>query len=225
MHVFRCFFRASVIMRILAVVVALTPATGQAANFTGEFWKNNRGFSNINQALNFIASSSPTATFQSTAIDDPNGATNTTRSSIRLANFLGVDAGSIVGNGLATIQTSVFRFTGFVDLLAGNQQLITGSDDGYRLTVNGTLISQQNRPRAFNTTTNNSNPGEGRATFELLFYENYGNSGLEVSLDGELIKASPIPLPAGFTLILSALAALGLLKWRNRRTLPLVNHA
>jgi hypothetical protein len=133
---------------------------------------------------------------------------------------LGVDAGSIVGNGLATIQTSVFRFTGFVDLLAGSQQFITGSDDGYRLTVNGTLIS-----RAFNTTTNNSNPGEGRATFELLFYENYGNSGLEVSLDGELIKASPIPLPAGFTLILSALAALGLLKWRNRRTLPLVNHA
>jgi hypothetical protein len=224
MNLLRSFLRASFIVRMLAVVVALAPATTQAATFTGEFWKNDSQFRNINQALNFIASESPTATFQSTAIDYPNGSTNTTSSNTTLANFLGADAASIIGDGLVNIQTSVFRFTGFVDLLPGNQQFITGSDDGYRLTVNGVRISQQSRPRSFNSTTRNRDPGEGRATFELLFFENYGNSGLEVFIDGAIVLAAPIPLPAGFTLILSALAALGLLKWRNRRTLPLVNH-
>jgi hypothetical protein len=217
--------RGFVLLCSLMFVVALAPATGRAATFTGEFFKLSTPSGNLNQAINAIASASPTATFTTNAIDYPNGNTNTTSTSDTLASDLGAAAASIIGHGLATIQTSVFRFTGFLDLLPGNQSFAIGSDDGYRLTINGQRISQQNRPRSFSTTTRNRNPGTGRAAFELIFYENFGNSGVEFFVDGVLASPAPIPVPAGLPLIASALAALGLLKWRRRPTFPLVKHA
>jgi hypothetical protein len=140
-----------------------------------------------------------------------------------LASFLGADAASIIGDSLATIQTSVFRFTGFIDLVPGTQTFAIGSDDGYRLTIDNTLVSQRSQPRSFSTTTRTRNLGEGSAEFELIFYENFGNTGVEFFIDGALATPSPVPVPTGLTLIASALAALGLLKWRRRRIFPLVN--
>lgn len=209
-------------LRTCAFAVALSAAAPlHAATFTGEFWNASSAFNNIGQAINFTQNNAVTATFQSTGIDYPNGGTNTTSSGTTLAAFLGPDAASIIGNGSATVETSVFRFSGFVDLLPGVQNFAVGSDDGYRLNINGSTVSQRNRPRGFATTSRNRNPGEGRATFELFFYENFGNTGVEFFIDGQIAQASPIPLPAGFPLILSALAGLGLFKWRRRAELAL----
>lgn len=220
MSLFRI-LRGTRFLRALSVVVALAPATGSAATFTGEFFKLTSPSRNINQAITAIASASPTATFQSNAIDYPNGGSNTNSSNTTLAAFLGADAASIVGNGLATIQTSVFRFTGFIDLLAGNQSFAVGSDDGFRLTIDGTQIAQQSRPRSFRTTSRNRNPGSGVVAVELIYYENYGNTGVEFFIDGTLATPAPVPVPAGLGLLGTAMAILGLLKWRNRRTFPL----
>lgn len=209
-------------MRILALFSGLSIATsGSAATFTGEFWNANAGFNSINQAIAFTQNNAVTATFESTGIDYPNGGTNNVSSTSTLASFLGADAASIVGNGNATVETSVFRFTGFVDLEPGTQQFIVGSDDGFRLTINNTLVSQQSRPRGFGNTTRNRNPGSGIVPFELFFYENFGNTGLEVFIDGQIAQASPVPIPAGLPLLLSAFAALGLLKWRRPWRFPL----
>lgn len=213
-------------LRSLLTILALCSATSaSAATFTGQFWDSPSSFNNINQAISFSENNATTATFTSTGIDYPAGGTNNINSNTTLANFLGPDAASIVGNGNATIMTSVFRFTGFVDLLPGNQEFVVGSDDGYRLEINGDRISQQNSPRGFNNTTRNRDPGEGRATFELFFFENFGNTGLEVFIDGQIATAAPIPIPASLALLLSAVAALGALKWRRRATFPLANPA
>ena len=215
------FLRGINILCALCVVVALAPASSRAATFTGEFFKLDSPSNNINQAINAIASASPTATFQTSAIDFPNGNTNTNSSNTTLATFLGADAASIIGNGLATIQTSVFRFTGFLDLLPGNQSFAVGSDDGFRLTIDDTEVSQRARPRGFSTTTRNRNPGTGRVAFELIYFENYGNTGVEFFIDGTLANPAPIPVPAGLPLIVTAVAALGFLKSRRRRSFPL----
>lgn len=218
-------FGANVLMRVLVFVAAsLGATTSYAATFTAEFWNSNSSFNNINQAISFTENNPVTATFESTGIDYPAGGTNNISSSTTLASFIGADASSIVGDGTATIETSVLRFTGFVDLLPGNQEFIVGSDDGYQLEINGTRISRQVRPRAFGTTTTNTDPGEGRATFELFFFENFGFTGLEVFIDGQIATAAPVPLPAGLPLILTALGALGLLK-RRRSIFPLVKTA
>lgn len=218
----RRYVNALLVVRICALLWGLGIATSSAAaTFTGEFWNATSGFNNINQAIAFSENNAVTATFESTGIDYPNGGTNNVSSSSTLASFLGADAASIVGNSNATVQTSVFRFTGFVDLEPGTQQFIVGSDDGFQLTINDVRISQQSRPRGFANTTRNRNPGSGIVPFELFFYENFGNTGLEVFIDGQVAEASPIPIPAGLPLLLSAFAALGLLKWRGRSRFPL----
>ena len=213
-------------MRAFVFVVAfLAATTSQAATFTAEFWNSDSRFGNINQAVAFTENNPVTATFQSTGIDYPAGGTNNISSTTTLASFIGTDASTIVGDGTATIETSVLRFTGFVDLLPGNQEFIVGSDDGYRLEINGTQISQRFRPRAFRTTTTNTDPGEGRATFELFFFENFGSTGLEVFIDGEIVTAAPVPIPAGLPLILTALSTLAYLKRHQRPAFPLVKTA
>ena len=210
----------SALRAFICALAFCIPTSSNAATFLGEFWDASSGFNNLNQAISFAENNVATATFQSTGIDYPSGNATTISSSSTLATFLGIDAASIIGNAAATIETSVFRISGFVDLLPGTQQFAVGSNDGYRLTIDGNRVSQQSRPRGYSTTTRNRNAGEGRVAFELFFYENSGTTGLTVLIDGQVAQASPVPLPAGLSLIATALAALGLLKWR-RRAFPL----
>ena len=224
----RIFARAQRLLASVVLVCATLPTVAGAATFQGEFWSVNTAQSNINDALQVINNSAPTATFVSTAIDYPNGNINTTLSFISLNAFLGVDAGSIVGDGTAPITTSVFRFTGYLDLMPGQQSFALGSDDGYRLTIGGNVISQQNTPRSFRFTTLNNDLGANIEPFELIFYENFGLTGVEFFIDNALAVPSPVPVPGALLLALSSLSVLGLLGWRRRPEyvkIPLVNPA
>lgn len=211
---------------VVVCVTVASPAT--AATFQGEFWSVNSPQANINDAVQVINGSAPTATFLSTAIDYPNGNVDTTLSFVSLNAFLGADAGSIVGDGTAPITTSVFRFTGFLDLMPGQQTFALGSDDGYRLTIGGNVVSQQNSPRSFRFTTLNNDLGAGVEPFELIFYENFGRTGVEFFIDNALAVPSAVPLPGAFMLALSSVSVLALMGWRRRtRTvkIPLANPA
>ena len=202
----------------LAVLLGL-PGVSAAATFNGQFWDLNSPNGSIDEALLAIDGVTPTATFISTAIDYPNGGQNIVNSQTTLAQFLGADALSIVGDATARITTSVFRFSGFLDLIPGQQNFALGSDDGYRLTINNNVISEQNRPRSFRTTALNSDAASGRVPFELIFYENFGRTGVEFFIDNVLAEPAPIPLPGGLSLSLTGLAAFGLLR-RRRRAQP-----
>ena len=221
MLILRKYASATVILRALVLCCGLfVPAAGTAATFTGEFWNASSSFGNINQAITYTQNNAISATFTSSAIDYPNGGTNNTSSNTTLASFLGADAASLVGDGSATITTSVFRFSGFLDLLPGVQQFVVGSDDGYRLNINGSLVSERSAPRGFRNTTVNTIGGEGRATFELFYFENFGRTGVEFFIDGQLAAPAAVPLPASLALLLVGLGGLGLIK-RRRTTLPL----
>jgi len=212
--------RRAVAIGCVAVMATAGPAA--ATTFYGEFWDVANPNYSINQALNAIDGVAPTATFNSSLIDYPNGNPTNQSSNRSLANFLGTDAASIVGDATATITTSVFRFTGMVELLPGQQTIALGSDDGYRLRLNNVVVSQQNRPRAFRTTTVDDDVGTGIVPFELIFYENYGRTGVEFRIDNTLATPAPVPLPASAGLGLLGLIALGALRKRRRsRLLPL----
>ena len=192
---------------VLAVLACPNGAT--AATFFGEFWDASTSVSNLNAANAVIAAGGPTATFQSSAIDYPQGNVNNTRSSTTLAQYLGGDAASIIGPSSMSITRSVFRFTGFLDLTSGNQLFQVGSDDGFRLTVGGNLVAQHTNSRGFRFTSATSNPGAGRTPFELIYFENRGRTGVEFFVDGALAAPAPVPLPGAFALLLAGLAAFG----------------
>lgn len=210
------------------LICAGMPSIGVAATFQGEFWSVNTPQANINDALQVINGSAPTATFISTAIDYPNGNQNVTFSNLSLNAFLGSDAGSIVGDGTALITTSVFRFSGYLDLLPGVQNFALGSDDGYRLTIDGNIVSEQNAPRSFRFTTLNVDAGVNILPFELIFYENFGRTGVEFFIDNSLAVPSPVSLPGALPLGLTGVFVFGLMGWRRRTSsakIPLANPA
>lgn len=164
-------------------------ALASPAVFTGEFWQTPAS-SNVNVAI-AATGGTPSATFESTHVDYPQGAVNTQSSNNSLSNFLGSDGSSIVGNSSAQVRTSVFKFSGFIELTSGSHTFSVGSDDGFRLYIDGNQIIQHSNPRGFRFTTGSADIGSGVFPFELYFYENHGNTGVEFFIDGALAEPAP----------------------------------
>lgn len=197
-------------------------STVMAATFQGEFWDATTAVGKLEDADAIIAGGPADATFDSTGIDYPQGTDTTTNDSTSLSDFLGTDAGSLLGTdgiGDTDLTDSVFRFTGFLDLLAGEQLFSVSSDDGFRLTIGGMVISSA-EARAFSTTSVNVDAGSGITAFELIYFERSVVTGVNFSIDGVLAApadmVSTVPLPAGLPLALVALTALGLAARRSK---------
>ena len=212
-------------LTFMAVVVGLASAsTAGAATFAGEFWDADGRLGSIDDALAVIAGGPADATFSSTVIDYPrggNGAAAAANGTIAaagttLAAFLGVDAASLSGERDTPLTRSVFRFTGFLDLLAGAETFEVRSDDGFRLTVGGTLVDSFGN-RAFRGSPVTVEAGDGRTPFELVYYEDQGNTGVEFALNGAAASpaVAPIPLPAGLPLLAGALGVLAFIRRRR----------
>jgi len=212
----------------LTLAVFALPQASAAATFQGEFWDASGAVRSLARADAIIGAGDPTATFTSTAIDYPNGGTGSFNSRNSLVNFLGADAGSIVGDGSVNLRSSVFRFTGYLEIIPGVSNYGLFSDDGFRLTIDRNVVSQQNSPRGFRETSTDADLGSGIVPFELIFYENFGNTGVEFYINNALAAPSPVPLPPSAPLVLLALGALMALRRSKAGTgvqLPLANPA
>ena len=206
--------------RILAIAAAaLTLAAPSAQAMTvGLFFDSDASFANVDAAIAFATGREADATFASSAIDYPRGA-DTLASSRTLAAFLGEDAGSLSGGGDRRLTTSVTVFRGWLDLAAGPQRFDVGSDDGFALIVGGTEISRFSNPRGFGTTSVMLDAGAGLTPFELVYYENHGNTGVRFAVDGTVVTGAvppaAIPLPATAPLAILAIGTLALLRRRS----------
>lgn len=202
---------------LIAGAVLLSAVSAHAATFAGSFWDADRSFGNIGDVTAYIARNDPTATFQSTGIDYPN-AGGSISSSTTLADFLGADADTLSGAGDSNLMKSVFQFSGDLGL-SGIQTVSVGSDDGFVLKLDGVEVLGFSTPRAFAYTSGSFDFTDVKM-FELTYYENYGNTGVEFRIGGTVVNPSmspaPVPVPAALPLLGAGLATLGGLR-RMRR--------
>jgi hypothetical protein len=203
----------------IVALIGILPGLAQAATFRGEFWDATVAIPNMGVADSIIAGGAPTSTFTSTLIDYPRGAATTSSSGVTLATFLGPDAASIVGPSNRTLTRSVFRWTGFINLGAGNRTFTVRSDDGFRLRIGGILVSEQFNQRGFGATNATVNLGAGIKSVELIFFENAGNTGIDFLINNVLAAPvnapPPVPVPATLPLLLAGLGGLGLMARRR----------
>ena len=197
----------------------LAAGAAQAATLvsvTGSFYDADRDFTDIDDALGFVAGASADATFDVTAIDYPRGDIGSfTSATTTLEEFLGDDAASLSGGSDLTLEQSVFVLTGQIMLDGTEDVFSVGSDDGFRLTIDGMLISENTAPRGFEFTDATPGLPAGLYTFTLVYFENQGFTGVEFRVDGSIVAAAPVPLPAAMILFGPALA--GLAYARRRR--------
>jgi len=202
---------------LITCAILLPVAAAQAATFAGSFWDADRSFGNIGDAAAYIAANDATATFQSSGIDYPNAGGSIT-SDTTLAEFLGADAATLSGNGDSNLRTSVFRFSGSLGL-TGMQTISVGSDDGFVLKFDGVEVLGFSTPRPFRYSEGSFDVTDVKV-FELTYYENYGNTGVEFRIGGEVVNPSmapaPVPVPAALPLLGAGIATLAGLR-RMRR--------
>ncbi|MEP3844732.1 MAG: hypothetical protein ABJM43_05265 [Paracoccaceae bacterium] len=89
-------------------------APAQAATNNDEFWDVPEPSENLVDALGYISSTPPTATYDATDDQYPVGAPVTMPDIASLAISLGASAAGAASNTLNTLEESVFRFTGNV---------------------------------------------------------------------------------------------------------------
>jgi len=202
---------------IVTCAILLPAAAPHAATFAGSFWDADRSFGNIGDVTAYIAANDATATFRSTGIDYPD-AGGSISSGTTLADFLGPDAATLSGNGDRTLRTSVFQFSGTLGL-SGVQTISVGSDDGFVLKLDGVDVLGFSTPRPF-AYSSGSFDFTGVTAFELTYYENYGNTGVEFLIGGTVVSPSmapaPVPVPAALPLLGAGIATLAGLR-RMRR--------
>lgn len=207
-----------------AIGALMLAASGSAAaTFQGEFWDVTASpgagdpasdkIDTLGDVLSIVEGSdarAPDATFKSTGIDYPQGPQGPGATSDTLADWLGTDSASLSGSSGVSMLGSIFRFTGSIFLDAGTNNLSVGSDDGYRLSIGGSVVNSVDATRPFSTDSfTYTNSGAAGATpFELIFYEdNQVAVGVEFKKDGQI--AAPVPVPAAGIMLMTALGGLG----------------
>jgi hypothetical protein len=223
-------------------LVAASPSIA-GTGLNGAYWNTSTSMTN-NAMADAVTLNTPTASFLSTTVDYTNTYTvsgSSVLDSITLANFLGKNASGLSGASNNTLETSVYLFSGYLDVtaamdtIAGNNTIDiafrVGSDDGMRLNIGGTTVTAYDAPRAYGYSTGTASFAKaGLYPIALLFWENYGNTGVDLAwqvagnsawqdvLTADLYASVPaivsadghVPEPGSLALIcLGALAAVG----------------
>ncbi|MEM6549991.1 MAG: LamG-like jellyroll fold domain-containing protein [Pseudomonadota bacterium] len=118
-----------------------------------------------------------------------------------LADFLGEDADSLNANAEAiAMDTIAFDFSGYVFIPEGEHEITVRSDDGFRLSLGGQVVSSHNNSRPDEPTTIKADFDGGLYKIDLLYYDGFGNQSLSFEIDGLPVDQSAFyKTPADFT--------------------------
>ncbi|MEM9046354.1 MAG: VPLPA-CTERM sorting domain-containing protein [Pseudomonadota bacterium] len=156
----------------------------------------------------------PTSRFRATRLDFPENSNNIS-SSVSLSTFLGSN-GTLLSGADSVMQTTVTMITGILNLDPGTYTFSVGSDDGYELLFGNQLVSQRTTNRGFQTDNTQVTVQAGdNQFFQLLYWENLGQTGLRFSINGVVVDQNftDVPLPAGLPLMLAGLGMIAV--WRR----------
>ncbi len=169
-----------------AAMTGAQPAVLAGTGLTGQVFDRTGRFSSI---ADLVAQSStqtsPNALFTASRIDFGAVGTETT-----LGAFLG-DAGVLQGAGAATDMTTLgLKLSGFIWLEAGTHLITVRSDDGFQLSLGGQTISSYSGDRGFEGTSRQITIAtSGLYALDLFYFENQGDQGLRLEIDGEVAGA------------------------------------
>ncbi|MDW3207506.1 MAG: LamG-like jellyroll fold domain-containing protein [Alphaproteobacteria bacterium] len=161
----------------------------------GEIYDTGSSLSDLSDADALIAAGGADVTFTSTTVDYDGGST--------LGQFLGNDAASASGTTGASAETFVVKLTGYVFIEAGSHSFQVTSDDGFRLKVGGTTVTEFDGNRA-SATSDGTFVAEtdGLYPVEIVYWENGGDQDLFVKMDGTTLGGNTLfsSVPEGLTL-------------------------
>jgi len=127
----------------------------------------------------------PSATFEASAIDYGDGASNES-----LADFLGPDGGSIVGDADLVMDGVGITLNGFIALPEGEHSITVRSDDGFVLLLGGAEVARFEGRRGADETTVNLDLEGGLYKIELAYFDSTGGQSLVLEVDGLPVDGS-----------------------------------
>ena len=154
----------------------------------------NLNLGSIAQALDYVHSHNPNATFVGTQINY--GTTAGTRVSNDLGNyeagvsnalktFLGAKDGATVTGNQVDSNDAIIQLTGKVALDAGTYTLKVTGDDGYVILVDGKVVAiDDNNHNSTMTSGNTFTVGEGSHDIQILYWDQGGVAQLKVEIAG-----------------------------------------
>lgn len=196
----------------VSAIAALGLASANAAtlvNVKGEAWDSPDNMNSISAALAEISSRDADTMFDLTRIDFPNGSTGSFSDNNTLSTFLGSLGMITEGSDFATLHDTVMRFSGMIELDTDDTRWSVGSDDGFQLTIGDEILGSQGR-RGFRYTNGDLDFSPGLYAFELVYFEDGGNTGVEFLVNSQLVDNLEAPLPAAALLMAGGLAAFGM---------------
>ena len=224
------FLRGALTSMVAGMVLFGAPA--QAATNNDEFWDVPEPSENLVDALGYISSTPPTATYDSTDDQYPVGAPVTMPDIASLAISLGASAAGAAGNTLNTLEESVFRFTGNVAVKTSAAET-TADGTTVETSVSAQIVFERvEDPRSSGLTleqaTSAASSGVGGIAPVQPFFD--GQEPLETT-DEEAVaenedgvdadgtdSLTPVPLPAsGLGLMLAMGAFAGAAAMRKQR--------
>ena len=150
----------------------------------GRVWAPGLEIRSISDLLNAMRAD-PEATFTATEI-----AYGSKSSDTSVVEFLHHDGGSVEGDGGVEMGPSGLALTGYIYIPPGVHELSVISDDGFALSIGGSLFSLHAGPRGRAETAQTGDFEGGLYEFELLYFDKSGSMSLTVEMDGMPIDGS-----------------------------------
>lgn len=175
---------APIVDAMLGASNPAAPADGDpgvaGGGLLGEVYDSNADLSHLSDIDALIDSNEPDGTFTATQIHYSGGNT--------IGRFLGHDGASLTGGADATAQTFAIKLTGYIKLDAGSHSFDVRTDDGFRLTINGDVVSAYDTVRGAESSLSTFEADrDGFYEVALVYWENGADQVLDVELNGAVL--------------------------------------
>ncbi|MEM9839165.1 MAG: hypothetical protein AAF830_08420 [Pseudomonadota bacterium] len=204
-----------------AFAAALFAASSASAatvlvNVSASVYDSSSQMNTVDDWIAFANANPAVATFDVSSLNYPANS-NTIKSNKMISEMIGGDASTLSGLDIK-LETTVWVFEGMIDLAGGTQTFSVGSDDGFALFIDGVEVSRRTAPRGFDWTDVTGDFGTGLKTFKLVYYENQGNTGVALKIDGVVAdNIMSVPAPSSGVLMGFLLAGLAITPRVRRR--------